>query len=64
MPGESVVTKTYYLDAETSCVSTFSSLEVTLGQMRKIGIHFIIYPKLNASQNRPSRALPLMAKYT
>jgi len=24
----------------------FSSREVTLGQMRKIGIHFIIYPSV------------------
>ena len=40
MPGESVVTT---LTQKWAVFPAFSSREVTSSQMRKIGIHFIIY---------------------
>jgi len=40
MPGRSVVTT---LTQKRAVFPVFSSRDVTLGQMRKIGIHFIIY---------------------
>jgi len=40
VPGESVVTT---LTQKRAVFPTFSSREVTSGQMRKIGIHFITY---------------------
>ena len=40
MPGGSVVTT---LTQKRAVFPAFSSREVTLGQMRKTGIHFIIY---------------------
>jgi len=41
MPGGSVVTT---LTQKRAVSPTFALREVTLGQMCKIGIHFIIYP--------------------
>jgi len=41
MPDGSVITT---LTQKRAVFTAFSSREVTLGQMRKIGIHFIIYP--------------------
>jgi len=41
MPGGPVVTT---LTQKRAVFPAFSSRVVTLGQMRKIGIHFIIYP--------------------
>jgi len=38
----------YYLDAERAVFPAFPSREVTSGQMRKIGIHFIIYQQAEA----------------
>jgi len=37
------------VDVKRPVFPAFSSREVTLGQMRKIGIHFIIYPRVIAA---------------
>jgi len=49
MSGGSVITA---LTQERAVFPAFSSREITSGQMRKIGIHFIIYPVARVTNNR------------
>jgi len=56
MPGGSAITT---LTQKRAVFPAFSSREVTIGQMRKIGIHFIIHPGIGFAKPTASRDIIL-----